>query len=85
MTEKTSRLQPGVTPELHARLAEANAAVKAYPGGAERLAQVIATGLAASRRLAERDAGAFSERPGPYSLTAKAEALLSEPELEAGT
>jgi hypothetical protein len=42
------RLQPGITPEHHARLAEANAAAKAYPGGPERLAQIIGAALSAS-------------------------------------
>jgi hypothetical protein len=47
----TLYLQSGVTPEHHALLVEANAEAKAYPGGPERLAQVIAAGLAASRRI----------------------------------
>lgn len=48
MSGEDLRLQPGVTPEHRALLVEANAAAKAYPGGPERLAQIIGTALAAS-------------------------------------
>lgn len=68
MTDKNPRLQPGVTPEHHALLVEANAAAKAFPGGPERLAQIVATALAAAppltpEQVAERHAGACYEEP----------------------
>ena len=80
MTDPEPRLQPGVTPEHHALLVEAAEAAKAFPGGPERLALVIAAALAASRprapeQIAERHAGACCEEPEPDpDLEAEAEA-----------
>jgi hypothetical protein len=76
MTDQEPRLQPGVTPGHHALLVEATAAATAYPGGPERLAQVIATGLAASRpRAAGRYLAPCCEEP-------RAQACCEEPEAE---
>ena len=73
MTDPEPRLQPGISPEHHALLVEASEAAKAFPGGPERLAQAIATGLAASRpRAAERYAAPCCEEPDP-DLEAEAE------------
>lgn len=64
MSGEEPRLQPGITPEHHARLVEALAEAKAYPGGPERLAQAIAAPPPSPERAAARWDGT---RPGPQT------------------